>query len=136
MRTKVQRVMEHIRDNYESWMLDTDTIWRLCAECDCSPSTVRKAIRQLREMGCIHGGKYGGRWWVDPNAIVEAMKPLSIHSMFTFKDKHYDLFRRQFFANSNRVIYEAIDTAIRRGLIAPAASGHVYGWMLRILEAA
>lgn len=136
MRTKVQRVMEHIRDNYEGWTMDTPTIWRLCAECDCSPSTVRKAIRQLKQMCAIKGNIYLGCWWIDPNAIVEAMKPLSIHSMFTFKDEHYELFRKQFFAADNRTIYQAIDTAISRGLIAPSASGHVYGWMLRIMECA
>lgn len=137
MRTKVQRVMEHVRDNYEGWVMDTSTIWRLCAECDCSPSTVRKAIKRLREMRCIDdANKYFGRWWLDPEQLVEAMKPLSIHSTVTWKHEHYDVFRRQFYANSNGVIYQAIATAISRGLISVAASGHVYGWMLRIMERA
>lgn len=134
--SKVQRVMEHIRDNYQDWTIDSYLIWRLMAECDCCQSTVRKAIRALRTMRTIEDNKYVGCYYVSPHALVDAMKPLAIHSMFTWKTEHYDLFGKRFFTHSSNAIWQAIDQAIMWGLIQPAASGHVYGWMLRIMERA
>lgn len=106
---KQTKVMWAIRDAGEGRIYDTRGQWILAAECEVSISTVRAAMRKMRELKVMEKNTYVGRQWLSWREVAPF---LNCHMYTVINDGFYARVGGELFA-STRVIHEAIADGLK-----------------------
>lgn len=103
--TKLTIVMNHIAEREH-----VADVWSIVEELQVSPSTVRRAVKQLTDIGAIEAGQWVGRGYIP----YEEIEPLIDREIGTFlNDEFYAQAMRSTFARNRAAVWLPINRAMQ-----------------------